>query len=485
MSSNGTLAVTCPTEPGLRAQDGFNPSFDFTNVLSDPTANWHIIGWLVSAGLCLITWIVSLIGISRHLRNYYDPEIQRHKVRILLYPPIYATLSFVQYLRPDYSTTIGFFATLFEALAVYNLYICLQALLEPFYKEANGRKEPYATKVMGIWKLNLKSKWGMHYRIITDIMVFQFPIWSMVDAFISIFAELKGRYCAEIYSVKGAYLWLTVINFASLSIILTALFTYLAVFGPEYKRGHIPSHGMFWCVKGPIMIIFYLGEILLSLLVTFHVIKGTDGSSSHDGTPWTAQAVRFGIYVLLVCVVMTVVSILMLKYFGVKSTQHRIMDDTIYLDRSNKMTVWQAIVDSLFKFIPELFGNILCCGVDSFKLARKRVEMRGRQQREMQMEGEDGHPMFPVTQDDGSQPLNSGPTAEPPYNTYMPSQSNNSYDGYSNNNNGQNAYPSSAPSNNAYRPYTDQHNAQNTYAPSAPSADGYGYPEHKAAYNKL
>jgi hypothetical protein len=287
----------------------------------------------------------------------------------------------------------------------------------------------------------------------------------MVDAFISIFAELKGRYCAEVYSVKGAYLWLTVINFASLSIILTALFTYLAVFGPEYKRGHIPAHGMFWCVKGPIMIIFYVGEILLSLLVTFHVIKGTDGSASHDGTAWTAQAVRFGIYVLLVCFVMTIVSVLMLKYFGIKSTQHRIMDDTIYLDRANKMSVWQAIVDSLLKFIPELFGNILCCGVDSFRLARKRVEMRGRQQRELQMEGDDGsgHPMYPVSQDEGSQPLNSGPTAEPPYNTYRPSQSNNAYAGYSDDHNGQSPY---------------------TAAP-APSADQYGYPEHKAQYNKL
>jgi hypothetical protein len=307
----------------------------------------------------------------------------------------------------------------------------------------------------------------------------------MLDAFISIFAELKGRYCAEVYSVKGAYLWLTVIDFGSLSIILTALFTYLAVFSPEYERGQIPAHGMFWCVKGPIMICFYIGEILLSLLVTFHVIKGTDGSASHDGTAWSAQAVKFGLYVLLVCFVMTVVSVLMLKYFGVRSTQHRVMDNTIYLDQSNKLTVSQAIVDSLLKFIPELFGNILCCGVDSYKLARKRVEMRGRQQRELQAEGDDGtaHPLYPISQDDGSQPLNAVPTSEPPYNSYMPSQSKDPYGGYSDNHSSQGPYMTSAPSNNAYMPYSDHNNAYNAYPPTAPATDDFGYSQHKGQSN--
>lgn len=433
------MAITCPTEPGLQLHDGFNPSFDFSNVLSDPTANWHIIGWLVSAGLCLITWIVSLVGLTRHLRNYYDPEIQRHKVRVLLYPPVYSTLSFIQYLRPDYSTTIGFFATLFEALAVYNLYSCLKALLEPYYEEAAGHKEECRTKVMGILKVKVASKWGMHYRIITDILVYQFPIWSIADAFISIFAELKGRYCAEVYSVKGAYLWLTVINFGSLSLILTALFTYLAVFHPEFKRGHIPAHGMFWCVKGPIMIIFYVGEILLSILVTVKVIKGTDGSESQDGLAWSAQAVKFGIYVLLVCFVMTVVSILMLKYFGIHSTRHRLLDDNLELDPNNKLSPWSAFVDSLLAFVPEFFKNVLCCGVDSYRLARKRVELRGRRQRELQMANYNGssHAMYPVMQD--SEPLNgSVPSTDPSYHQYPSAspptttnpQSNPQYDGY-------------------------------------------------------
>ncbi|GAB5588308.1 hypothetical protein Unana1_03208 [Umbelopsis nana] len=396
-----------------------------------------------------------LVSIDFMVTSYFgDPEIQRHKVRVLLYPPFYATFSFVEYLRPDYQTTISFFATLFEALAVYNLYICLQSLLAPYYEEASGRKEPWKGKVMGVFKIRIASKWGMHYRVITDILVYQ----------------LKGRYCAEVYSVKGAYLWLTVINFGSLSLILTALFTYLAVFNAEYHRGNIPAHGMFWCVKGPIMIIFYVGEILLSILVTAHVIKGTDGSTSHDGTVWSPQAVKFGIYVLLVCFVMVVASILMLKYFGVHSTQHRLLEDTADLDRANKLSVWSAFVDSLLSFIPEFFRNVLCCGLDSLKLARKRAEMRGRRQREQQMGNHDGsnNAMYPVMQDDSSQPLNSSaPTVEPPYNTYAPvPPPNTSYSGY------------------GEEPKIDDDFAYHGYPTAAPPASSYSaYSNDRRGYN--
>ncbi|KAG2184820.1 hypothetical protein INT43_000733 [Umbelopsis isabellina] len=389
MSSNSTMAVTCPTEPGLQLHDGLyvshNPSFNFSNVLSDPTANWIvpdnmdcIPGWIDSTFTKLLVSIVNTIIpfiSSNHQpyanQNYSDPEIQRHKVRVLLYPPVYSTLAFIQYLRPDYSTTIGFFGTLFEALAVYNLYSCLKALLEPYYEESAGHKEECRTKVMGVLKVKVYPS--------------------------------------------------------------------ISVFNPEYKRGHIPAHGMFWCVKGPIMIIFYVGEILLSILVTAHVIKGTDGSESQDGLAWSPQAVKFGIYVLLVCFVMTVVSILMLKYFGIHSTRHRLLDDNLDLDPNNKLSPWSAFVDSLLAFVPQFFRNVLCCGVDSYRLARKRVELRGRRERELQMANYNGssHAMYPVMQD--SEPLNgSAPSTDPSYHQYPSASpptttlppSNHQYDGY-------------------------------------------------------
>ncbi|EIE78195.1 hypothetical protein RO3G_02899 [Rhizopus delemar RA 99-880] len=331
--------------------DCINPGLDWSSVKEDPTANWHV------------------IDLSTHSYSS-NPEIQRHKLRVILFPPFYATLSWFAYLRYDYSTTITFFATCFEAFAVYNLYTCLQAYLEPFRKEFEGFKESKDTKIMFIWKFHLNSRWGMHYRIITDFLVFQYPIWSLADAFMSIFAELKGRYCEGSYNFHGAYVYLTIINFISLSIILTALFTYLDVFHSEWERGKIKAHGMFWCVKGPIMVIFYFGEILLTILTTVGVIKGTDGS--HGSIAWPADAVKNGIHVIIVCVVMVVVSGMMSKFFGPADN----IQAAIAAGQQKKKGAFGAFTDGYLAYIPEFLYKVICCGVDSVHLMKKRKALR-------------------------------------------------------------------------------------------------------------
>lgn len=48
-----------------------------------------------------------------------------------------------------------FFATMFEAFAVFNLYTSLQAYLEPFRQEAGSLKEEKDTKIMFVKNLHL------------------------------------------------------------------------------------------------------------------------------------------------------------------------------------------------------------------------------------------------------------------------------------------------------------------------------------------
>lgn len=371
MSAPATDA-TCPTTPGLSSEGGFDPGLDWSSVKANPTANWHVIGWMVCLLLLAITWIVSIVTVTKHLRNYYEPQIQRHKLRVLLFPPVYATLAWFSYLRYDYATTIMFFATVFESFAVFNLYTSLQAYLEPFRQEAGDLKEEKDTKIMFVKNLHLKSMWGMHYRTITDILVFQYPVWSLIDSFMSIFAQLKGRYCEGVYSFKGAYVYLTIINFFSLSVILTALFTYLDVYHREWKRGNVPAHGMFWCVKGPIMFIFYVGEMLLTILTTAGVIQGTDGS--HGSIAWPADAVKNGLYVIIICVVMFVDCFMMLRFFGPKDN----IQNAAKNGQVKKMSYWHAFYDGYISYIPEFFYLVACCGADSFKLMKKRKELKKR-----------------------------------------------------------------------------------------------------------
>ncbi|KAL7322324.1 hypothetical protein PS15p_211955 [Mucor circinelloides] len=196
---------------------------------------------------------------------------------------------------------------------------------------------------------------------------------SLIDSFMSIFAQLKGRYCEGVYSFKGAYVYLTIINFFSLSVILTALFTYLDVYHREWKRGNVPAHGMFWCVKGPIMFIFYVGEMLLTILTTAGVINGTDGT--HGSIAWPADAVKNGLYVIIICVVMFVDCFMMLRFFGPKDN----IQNAAKNGQVKKMGYWHAFYDGYISYIPEFFYLVACCGADSFKLMKKRKALKKRQ----------------------------------------------------------------------------------------------------------
>ncbi|KAI8331205.1 organic solute transporter Ostalpha-domain-containing protein [Chlamydoabsidia padenii] len=397
MDNKGTADASCPTAPGFSQDGGFRPGFNWHELLEDPRANWHVWGWMLCLLCLVITWIIAIITINRHLKNYYEPQIQRHKLRVLLYPPFYATLAWISYLRYDYSTTIMFFAALFESLAVYNLYTCLQAYLEPYRNEYEGVKEDAHPTVMPFVKVQIKSRWGMHYRVITDILVYQFPLWSILDAFISIFAELKGRYCVNSFSFKGAHVYLIIINFISLSLIISALFTYLAVYKQEWKRARISAHGFFWCVKGPIMINFYIGTLLLSGLAYKGILHGTDGSQSSEGLAWSTEAIENGLEVIIDCVVMTVFMGLMIRYFGPQDSIARGTNTQValnaggefyYNDEDNKHGVHEklsygaAFYDAYIHYIPEFIHNIATCGRDSSELAKKRARLR--QQKKME-----------------------------------------------------------------------------------------------------
>ncbi|KAF7728328.1 hypothetical protein EC973_006269 [Apophysomyces ossiformis] len=128
------------------------------------------------------------------------------------------------------------------------------------------------------------------------------------------------------------------------------------------------------------MVIFYFGEILLSILETVHVIKGTDGTHSTDGIAWPAEAVKNGLYVIIICVVMAVVVFLMAKFFGPQDavTKYHMEGEE---EGGRKMSPWMAFVDGYLWYIPMFLYSVLCCGVDSYRLAKKRVELKARKKR--------------------------------------------------------------------------------------------------------
>lgn len=222
---------------------------------------------------------------------------------------------------------------------------------------------------------------------------------------ISIVTQVKGVYCDGQFTLNGAYTYLVIINFASLSLILAVLFTYLAVYNDEWKHGRIRAHGMFWCVKLPIMVIFYFGDLLLAALSHFGLIH--DEAPKHSGgTFWPAAAIKNGYYVLLTCAVMAIVALLMDRFFGL-DPQEYILDD-------EEATTWRAytlaFVDGYLSFVPEFFKNVFLCGGDTVLLAKKRMHLRKKQQHARRLSEDEHHLLTPDAHD-----LETAQVLEDPY----------------------------------------------------------------------
>ncbi|KAI9305767.1 hypothetical protein BJ944DRAFT_179416 [Cunninghamella echinulata] len=352
-NTQGETKPSCPTEKGFRNPSLFHqPGFNFGDIWEHPDIYWHVIGWIFSILFVITTLAICLTLITKHLRNYYKPRIQQHKLRILLYPPMYSLLAWFSFLRPDYATTILFFATIFEAFA----------------------KEPIKTKVFCCIPFRIKSKWGMHFRVIVGILVIQFPIWSIIKSLISLISQSQGYYCESGFNFKGAHVYLVLINFVSLSFIIITLFIYLAVYSKEFKQLQVPSHGMFWTIKLPILIEFYIGSILLSILKYVAVIKAKK-TGNHELDHEMVEQIKMGLESIITCFVMCVSSFMMVKYYNLDRDISKVQHDNGISNNYIELPVWFALMDAYFYYIPEFIRQVYGCGTETYQLARKRRQI--------------------------------------------------------------------------------------------------------------
>lgn len=65
-----------------------------------------------------MTCLISLITILGHARNYNRPSEQRQIIRVLLFPPVYAVISFFSYRFFRSFTYYELVESIYEAIAI-------------------------------------------------------------------------------------------------------------------------------------------------------------------------------------------------------------------------------------------------------------------------------------------------------------------------------------------------------------------------------
>jgi hypothetical protein len=98
--------------------------------------------WFV-AGLCTaLSTLLSLYLVYKHLRNYTQPKLQRHIVRILLMVPIYAIDSWLSLQYKEWSLYFDLARDAYEAYVLYQFFNLLIAFINTYEYDFDHHRCP-------------------------------------------------------------------------------------------------------------------------------------------------------------------------------------------------------------------------------------------------------------------------------------------------------------------------------------------------------
>jgi len=241
-----------------------------------------------------------------HSRNYYRPLEQRQIIRILLMPPVYATISFFSYRFFRAYTYYSLVEAIYEALAIAAF---LMLLIQFVGESTDEQRKVLASKSKRkipipfcCWRYRPSKPYFMYT---LKWAVLQYCIFRPLVSIAGVITEAYNVLCPDQYSIHFAAVYLDSVDFVSFSIALYALIVFY-VLTRDNLAGKQPL-AKFSSIKLIVFFTFYQG-FLFSLLQSHNVIKGT--------TYWTATNVADGLQALCTCVEMVLFAALMLWSFN-------------------------------------------------------------------------------------------------------------------------------------------------------------------------
>lgn len=258
--------------------------------------------------MAIVTILLTTCNIILHTRNYYRPLEQRQIVRILLMPPVYATISFFSYRYFRSYTYYSLVEAIYEALAVAAF---LMLLIEFVGGSTREQREIIASKQKSkmpipfcCWRFRPSKPYFMYT---LKWAVLQYCIFRPLISIAGIITESYNVLCPNQYSIYFAAVYLDAVDFVSFSIALYTLWLFY-VLTKENLVGRQPI-AKFASIKLIVFFTFYQG-FLFSVLQSHNVIKAT--------AYWTATNVADGLQALATCCEMVIFSALMLWSFSSK-----------------------------------------------------------------------------------------------------------------------------------------------------------------------
>lgn len=237
--------------------------------------NWtpHKIGWVIAGSAAAVTCLLALITIIGHARNYNKPLEQRQIIRVLLFPPVYAVVSFLSYRFFRAYTYYELAEAAYESFAIAAF---LMLMLQFIGTNVNEQKSVFARKdkkplplPFCCWRYRPSKA---YFLVLLKWSVVQYCFVRPALSIAGIVTEYYEVYCSSSLSYRYAYVYLTSVDFVSITVALYGLIV-LYTLVKEDLQGKRPL-AKFATIKIGIFLIFYQGFIF-SLLANHGVLHAT------------------------------------------------------------------------------------------------------------------------------------------------------------------------------------------------------------------
>ncbi|KAG8746558.1 hypothetical protein FRC12_014250 [Ceratobasidium sp. 428] len=250
----------------------------------------HRIGWAVSGAFALAAVLITIVSVSRHARNYHVPKEQRQIIRILYMPLVYAIISWFSYRFFRAYTYYSFAVVVYEAFTIsaFLLLIIQYVANTSSGKTAEGALERKDKKKLPLpfccWRYRPTKAYFM-YTIKWSVL--QYVIIRPAVSIAGIICEALGVLCQSSWSYKHPGVYLSSVDFVSISVALYGLILFYGLTKDELV-GRRPL-AKFLTIKLIVMATFYQ-EFVFDALQNHGTIKATEF--------WTASNIADGLNAL-------------------------------------------------------------------------------------------------------------------------------------------------------------------------------------------
>eukprot|EP01084_Bolivina_argentea_P260193 439319_1 len=272
-----------------------------------------ILAWWLGAMCTGLSCCFSFFLIWQHFLTFTNPDAQSKIIGIIWLVPIYSVDSWFGLRFKNAAIYLNLARDCYEGYALF-LFLALMIELigrgdeERVVQILNcGLVIKYPFPVSKIWREYKLPLDGREFLKWAKFWTLQYCVVKPSCAFLSVFLYLLGLYEEGSFDPRQGWIWLTVIESISVSLAFYSLVTfYMVLYEPLQPFEPLSK---FLCIKGVLFVSFWQ-SLVLAILSYYGVFHARGG--------WTSKNVSVGIQDMLLCVEMTVLSLVHFYAFTTK-----------------------------------------------------------------------------------------------------------------------------------------------------------------------